>query len=108
MYIFYLYFVFVFLGVVDQHLRAWFDDKSSENYLGGSLEEIDGQFLSLRPISQITRRPRSISDWKQWKGSCSSFHSFIHSGDVRDPCSFFPGQKCRIVERIVNTCKMYI
>ena len=53
MYIFYLYFVFVFLGVVDQHLRAWFDDKSSENYLGGNLEETDSQFLSLRPTLRV-------------------------------------------------------
>ena len=57
----YLYFVFVFLGVVDQHLRAWFDDKSSENYLGGNLEETDSQFLSLRPTLRENENIRRCS-----------------------------------------------
>lgn len=55
-------------GAVDQHLKAWFEDKSSDCYLGNSVHEINNAFLSLKPVSEITRRPRSISDWKQWKG----------------------------------------
>ena len=55
-------------GAVDQHLKAWFEDKSSNQYLGNRLHEIDSALLSLKPISEITHRPRSISDWKQWKG----------------------------------------
>lgn len=56
-------------GAVDQHLKAWFEDKSCNQYLGNSLSEIDIALLSIKPISEITRRPRSISDWKQWKGT---------------------------------------
>ena len=55
-------------GAVDQHLNAWFEDKSSNQYLGTSLKELDITLLSIKPISEITRRPRSLSDWKQWKG----------------------------------------
>ena len=55
-------------GAVDQPLKAWFEDKSSDCYLGNSVHEINNAFLSLKPVSEITRRPRSISDWKQWKG----------------------------------------
>ena len=55
-------------GAVDQHLNAWFEDKSCNQYLGTSLKELDITLLSIKPISEITRRPRSLSDWKQWKG----------------------------------------
>ena len=57
-------------GAVNQHLMAWFEDKSSECYVGSSVNEIDSALLSLKPISEITRRPRSLYDWKQWKGEC--------------------------------------
>lgn len=56
-------------GAVNQHLMAWFEDKSNDCYLGNSINEIDSTLLSFKPISEITRRPRSISDWKQWKAN---------------------------------------
>ena len=57
-------------GAVNQHLVAWFESKSSGCYLGSIVNEIDSALLSLKPVSEITRRPRSIADWKQWKGEC--------------------------------------
>ena len=57
-------------GAVNQHLMAWFEGKSSECYVGSSVNEIDSALLSLKPVSEITRRPRSLYDWKQWKGEC--------------------------------------
>ena len=53
-------FFFGFEGVVEQHLKAWFEDKSSGNYLGASLDEIDSKFVSLRPISEITPPKKHI------------------------------------------------
>ena len=55
-------------GAIDQHLNAWFEDKSGNQYLGNSVSEVDNALLSIKPISEITRRPRSLLDWKQWKG----------------------------------------
>ena len=55
-------------GAVDQHLNAWFDNKSCNQYLGTSQSDIDTALLSTKPIAEITRRPRSLSDWRQWKG----------------------------------------
>ena len=51
-------------GVVDQHLKSWFEDKTNDSYLGNSFEEIDNLLLQLKSLSEITRRPHSLSDWK--------------------------------------------
>lgn len=58
-------------GVVEQLLNSWFsqDKKDQVFYIGDKIEEIDRDFLSIQPISEITRTPRSIVDKKDWKGN---------------------------------------
>lgn len=57
-------------GVVEQLLNSWFspDKKEKLFFIGGKIEEVDKVFLSIQPISEITRTPRSIVDKKDWKG----------------------------------------
>ena len=57
-------------GVVRQLLANWFsqDKKDKLFFLGGKVEVIDQEFLSIQPFSEITRTPRSIVDKKYWKG----------------------------------------
>ena len=64
-------------GAVDQHLNAWFEDKSSNQYLGMSLKELDIAFLSIKPIS-------SLSDWNSGRVCIAFFYTFksvIHSSN---------------------------
>ena len=57
-------------GVVEQLLNSWFspENKGKLFYLGDKLENSSKDLMSIRPISEITRRPRSIVDRKDWKG----------------------------------------
>lgn len=57
-------------GVVEQLLNSWFSrEKKDELYfIGNKIEEVDLEFLSIQPVSEITRTPRSIADKKDWKG----------------------------------------
>ena len=57
-------------GVVEQLLNSWFsqDNKDKLYFIGNRVEEVDKEFLSIKPISEVTRTPRSIMDKKDWKG----------------------------------------
>lgn len=57
-------------GVVEQLLNSWFsqDNKDKLFFIGNRIEEVDKEFLSIQPISEVTRTPRSIVDKKDWKG----------------------------------------
>ena len=57
-------------GVVEQLLNSWFsqDNKDKLYFIGKRIEEVDKEFLSIQPISEVTRTPRSIVDKKDWKG----------------------------------------
>ena len=57
-------------GVVEQLLNSWFsqDNKDKLYFIGNRIEEVDKEFLSIQPISEVTRTPRSIVDKKDWKG----------------------------------------
>ena len=56
-------------GVVEQLLNKWFSqDKNELFFIGDKVEAVGKQFLSIQPISEITRTPRSIMDKKDWKG----------------------------------------
>lgn len=58
-------------GVVEQLLNSWFsqDNKDKLYFIGNRIEEVDKEFLSIQPISEVTRTPRSIVDKKDWKAS---------------------------------------
>ena len=57
-------------GVVEQLLNSWFshDNKDKLYFNGNRIEEVDKEFLSIQPISEVNRTPRSIVDKKDWKG----------------------------------------
>lgn len=57
-------------GVMEQLLNSWFsqDNKDKLFFIGNRIEEVDKEFLSIQPISEVTRTPRSIVDKKDWKG----------------------------------------
>lgn len=57
-------------GVVEQLLKSWFSQHKKDDlfFIGDKIDEIDNDFLSIQPISEITRTPRSIGDKKDWKG----------------------------------------
>ena len=57
-------------GVVEQLLSGLFcqDNKDKLYFIGNRIEEVDQEFLSIKPISEVTRTPRSIVDKKDWKG----------------------------------------
>lgn len=58
-------------GVVEQLLNSWFsqDNKDKLYFIGNRIEELDKEFLSIQPVSEVTRTPRSIVDKKDWKAS---------------------------------------
>ena len=56
-------------GVMEQLMKSWFEDSGSNVSLKSEQESIDKDLLSIQPISEITRTPRSLSDWKHWKGN---------------------------------------
>lgn len=57
-------------GVVEQLLNSWFsqDNKDKLYFIGNRIEEVDKEFLSIQPVSEVTRTPRSIVDKNDWKG----------------------------------------
>lgn len=65
------------LGVVKTFLKAWFDSKHHEEewYLGDKRNLFDEKMREIKPPSEITRTPRSISDLKRWKAS--EFKNFL-------------------------------
>lgn len=72
-------------GVVEQHLNMWFG-RSNENtsfpcFIGNQSNEIDKELLSIKPTSEITRKPRKIADRKDWKGKLLNF--LIRQGHIQ-------------------------
>lgn len=61
----------VLLGVVRTMLNLWVDSSNHQSqwYIGTRTKEIDRRLLSIRPINEITRTPRSLSTRKHWKAS---------------------------------------
>ena len=57
-------------GVVEQLLNNWFSQEKKEKlfFIGDKVDDIDKEFLSIQPVSEITRLPRSFADKKDWKG----------------------------------------
>ena len=55
---------------MEQLSRSWFsaDKKDSLFFIGDKIDDIDKDFLSIKPVSEITRTRRSIGDKKDWKG----------------------------------------
>lgn len=54
-------------GVVEQLLNSWFS-QDKPYFIGNRIEEVDKESLSIQPISEVTRTPRSIVAKKDWKG----------------------------------------
>ena len=44
-------------GVVEQLLNSWFSQEKKDKlyFIGNKIEEIDSEFLSIQPVSEITR-----------------------------------------------------
>ena len=57
-------------GVVEQLLRSWFSagKKDSLFFIGDKIDDTEKDFLSIKPVSEITRTPTSIGDKRDWKG----------------------------------------
>lgn len=58
-------------GVVEQLLNNWFSQEKKEKlfFIGDKVDDIDKEFVSIQPVSEITRLPRSFADKKDWKAS---------------------------------------
>jgi len=59
-------------GVIEQHFNKWFgvgDNSIFPCHIGKQLQEIDVEILQVKPTSEITRKPRKMSDWHDWKGN---------------------------------------
>ncbi|KAK3744830.1 hypothetical protein QZH41_008812 [Actinostola sp. cb2023] len=59
-------------GVIEQHFNKWFgvgDNSIFPCHIGKQLQEIDVEILQVKPTSEITRKPRKMSDWHDWKAS---------------------------------------
>lgn len=70
-------------GVVEQHLNMWFT-RTKENtsfpcFIGHLTNEVDLDLLTIKPTSEITRKPRKIVDRKDWKGNFLNAITFIIS-----------------------------
>lgn len=59
------------LGVVRRMLNLWLNSQNHNKpyYIGNFISLLDNLLLSIKPISDISRAPRSVSDWKHWKAS---------------------------------------
>ena len=57
------------LGVVRQVAKLWFETKNHAEpfYIGNFLSKIDKYLLSIKPLCNISRTPRSLSVMKFWK-----------------------------------------
>lgn len=60
-----------FLGLARQHFTMIREDVDMPWYIGNprNLSTIDQRMMKIKPPSRISRRPRSISIYKQWKAS---------------------------------------
>ena len=61
----------VLLGVVRMFLDLWFGSKWSAApfSIRGSLTQVDNRLLNIRPPHDLSRTPRTLADFKQWKAS---------------------------------------
>ncbi|XP_067333535.1 uncharacterized protein [Channa argus] len=59
----------VLLGVSKQVMSLWMDPVNCMKpwYVGHKISEMDSCLLQLKPPSEITRPPRSLKCWEQWK-----------------------------------------
>ena len=68
-------------GVVNQLLKHWFDKerKNDVSSIFTQMENVSSELVSIKPPSELTRRPRKLKDKKDWKGTCiiSRFDNII-------------------------------
>jgi len=59
-------------GVVNQLLKHWFDKerKNDVSSIFTQMENVSSELVSIKPPSELTRRPRKLKDKKDWKGTC--------------------------------------
>jgi hypothetical protein len=59
------------LGNVRQLVSLWFDSKNHgrDFYIGLSIKRVDQKLLNIKPTSNISRKPRPLSDWSYWKAN---------------------------------------
>lgn len=66
-------------GVVNQLLKHWFD-KEKKNDLSSiflQLKNISTELISIKPPSELTRRPRRLEGKKDWKGGINQTYLFL-------------------------------
>ena len=65
------------LGVVRRLLNLWLNSQNHNKtyYIGHLSTLIDRRLLSIKPITELSRAPRPVSDRKHWKAS--EFRSFL-------------------------------
>ena len=65
------------LGVTRKLLNLMLDTKFHDKpfYIGRSVRLLDSKLLAIKPVDEISRTPRSLSDRKHWKAS--EYRSFL-------------------------------
>lgn len=61
----------VLLGVVRSMMTIWIDSSYHQSlwYIGNRTSDVNKRLLSIRPLNEITRTPRSLNTRKYWKAS---------------------------------------
>lgn len=60
-------------GVVKQLLKHWFqkEKKNDVSSIFTQMDSVSSELISIKPPSELTRRPRKLKDQKDWKGIVS-------------------------------------
>lgn len=67
-------------GVVNQLLKYWFgkEKKNDVSSLFTQLDNVSSELISIKPPSELTRRPRKLKDIRDWKGTVGYCNDYIH------------------------------
>ena len=65
------------LGVMRRLINLWFSSQNHKSsfYVGNMITIVDRRLLNIKPVSEFSRVPRSLSDRKHWKAS--EYRSFL-------------------------------
>ena len=60
-------------GVVKQLLKHWFqkEKKNDVSSIFTKMDSVSSELISIKPPSELTRRPRKLKDQKDWEGIVS-------------------------------------
>ena len=80
------------LGVTSTLLCLWFDTsfKNEDWYCGNYMLSIDKRLLEIKPITEITWKPRSLTDRGRWKGKiCFDNLYFKRDQELKNEWTFY-------------------